>query len=250
VSRLISAEALKLRSTRTLYAITLGALALIAIAVAVAAALSNFKHGDHPGRDTLSIAGVAHTFALLLGVLAVTNEFRYGTITPALLITPKRTPLLTAKAINLLRAGLVFGLLAFGTATSIVLPVLCSRDISSQLDSADVARIVAGGTIATALFAALGVGIGAVGRNQVGAIVAALCLLYAVEPLLTFIPGLGDMVQKFGLGGLSSAASGTTGFQSKADLLGQAPAALVLASYALVALVAGATLLRRRDVTA
>jgi ABC-2 type transport system permease protein len=248
MTNLIRAEALKLRSTRTFYGITIGAIALIA-ATATAAA-GTFSSGDHPGRDTLGLAGLAQTFALLLGVLAVTSEFRHGTITPALLITPKRTPLLVAKLVNAAAVGLVFGLLAFGIAAAIVLPVLSGRGISSQLDSGDVAGIIAGGTMATALFAALGVGVGAVVRNQVGAIVAALILLYAVEPLLTFIPGIGDAVQRFGLGGLSSGASGTSAFQSDVDILGQVPATFVLAGYAAAIFFAGAALLRRRDVTA
>jgi ABC-2 type transport system permease protein len=102
-----------------------------------------------------------------------------------------------------------------------------------------VARIIVGGTIATAIFAALGVGIGTVVRNQVGAVITAIALMHVLEPLLTFIPGVGDAVQRFGLGGLSSGASGTPGFQSDVELLGQGPALLVLAAYALAAFLAG-----------
>lgn len=250
MNKLIRAEALKLRSTRTFYGLTLGTLALIAIATAATAAANHFHHGDQPGRDVLGVAGLAQTFALMLGVLAVTTEFRHGTITPSLLVTPQRTRLLVAKLVNLARAGFGLGLVAFAGAAAIVLPVLSTRDVASLLDGGDVARIIAGGTIATALFAALGLGIGTVVRNQVGAIIAALCLLYVLEPLLTFIPGIGDAVQRFGLGGLSSGASDTTGFQPDVKLLGQAPALLVLAAYALAVLIAGAALLRRRDVTA
>jgi ABC-2 type transport system permease protein len=101
-----------------------------------------------------------------------------------------------------------------------------------------VARIIVGGTIATAIFA-LGVGIGTVVRNQVGAVITAIALMYVLEPLLTFIPGVGDAVQRFGLGGLSSGASGTPGFQSDVELLGHGPALLVLAAYAPAAFLAG-----------
>jgi ABC-2 type transport system permease protein len=248
MNQLLSAEALKLRSTRSFYAMNVGALALIAATVSATAALSTFHAGDHPGRDTLSPAGFALTAALILGVLSVTSEFRYGTITPALLIAPKRVSLVAAKAINLARVGLVLGLLAFASASALVLLVLSSRGLSSQLDAGDLAGIIAGGTIATALFAVLGVGVGTIVRNQVGAIVAALGLLYAVEPPLTFIPGIGDAVQTFGLGGLASAACATTAFKKNADLLDQVPAILVLTGYALAALFTGASRLRRRDI--
>jgi ABC-2 type transport system permease protein len=220
MNRLLAAEALKLRSTRSFYTIATGALALIAAAVAATAGAPSFTASDHPGRDTLAIAGIAQTLALVLGVLSMTTEFRYGTITPSLLVTPRRTPLLVAKVANLLAAGFLFGLLAFAGAAGIALPILSARGIGSELNSADVAAVIAGGAVAAALFATLGVGIGAVVRNQVGAIVVAL-MLYALEPLLTFIPGVGDTVQRFGLGGLSSGASGTSALQSDVDILGQ-----------------------------
>ena len=249
MKQLISAEALKFRTIRSSYAILCGALLLIVAATTGTAAASNFHAGDHPGRDTLSIAALALPFALVLGALAVTSEFRHGTITPALLVSPKRTPLLLAKALHLARIGLALGLLAFGGAATIALPILSARGFHTGLDTAHLIGIVIGGTIATSLFAVLGVGVGAVVRNQVGAIAASLCVLYGLEPLLTLIPGIGHAVQEFGLGGLASALSSTDSLHRDAQLLGQAPAALVLASYALAVLLIGVSLFRRRDVT-
>jgi ABC-2 type transport system permease protein len=250
MNRLLGAEALKLRSTRTFTLLTLAALSLIAIIAAASAAASTFHAGDHPGRESIGPAGAAHTFALILGVLALTSEFRHGTITSALLITPKRTRLLAGKVITLALAGVGLGLLAFAGAAAIALPLLSHRGIATGLGGGDLVRIIAGGTATTALFAALGVGIGALVRNQVGAIIAALSLIYAVEPALTFLPGIGDAVQKFGFGGLSSGASGTIALQSDAHILGQGPAVLVLAAYAVALFAAGAAVLSRRDITA
>jgi len=119
----------------------------------------------------------------------------------------------------------------------------------SQVGGAQLAGIIVGGAVATALCAALGVGVGTVIRNQVGAIIAVLALLYVAEPLLGFVPGAGTAVQKFGLGGLASGATGTTGFPASAHLLGQAPAALTLGGYALTVLLIGAVSLSRRDIT-
>jgi hypothetical protein len=66
---------------------------------------------------------------------------------------------------------------------------------------------------------------------------------------LTLIPGIGHAVQEFGLGGLASALSSTDSLHQDPKLLVQAPAALVLASYALAVLLIGARLFQRRDVT-
>jgi ABC-2 type transport system permease protein len=249
VNGLIRAETLKLRSTRTFWILTLGALTLIAVAVTIMSAASHFTPGDAPARQALALAGPAQTLALLLGVLAVTTEFRHGTITPALLITPTRTPLLGAKLITLIASGLVLGLLTFGAAAAIALPILSARHIASQVDSGSVAAVITGGAITTALSAAVGVGIGAAVRNQVGAIVAALGVLYVLEPLLSVMPGAASTVQRFGFGGLASGASGTTGFPSSAHLLGQTQATLVLGSYALIVAIAGSILFARRDLS-
>ena len=250
MTRLIRAEVVKLGSIRTYRLLALGALALIAAGVTATSLTTSHTGGANPARATLALAGLAQTFALIAGALAVTTEFRHKTITQAVLITPRRTPLLTAKAGTLTVAGLAFGLLATGAAAAIALPVLASRHITSHVDAAQLAAIIAGGAVATALAGALGVGAGAVIRNQVGAVVTVLGLLYVAEPLLGFVPHAGAAVQTYGLGGLASGATATTGFPTSAHLLGQIPAALVLAAYALVFLVAGAVLLRRRDIAA
>ena len=122
--------------------------------------------------------------------------------------------------------------------------------VGSGVGGAQLAAIIAGAGATTAIAAALGVGAGAVIRNQVGAIVALLSLLYVAEPLLGFIPHVGAAVQVYGIGGLAAGASGPVGFPATAHLLGQGPALAILAGYALAALLAGAALLRRRDITA
>jgi hypothetical protein len=191
---------------------------------------------------------VAQTIALLTGVLAVTSEYRHKTIIPALLITPRRLPVLVAKLITLAIAGLAFGVLATGAAAAITLPVLASRHIPAGVSGVQVAAIIAGGGAATALCAALGVGLGAIIRDQVGAVIAVLAVLYVVEPVFGFIPGVGPGVREFGIGGLVAGAAGTPAYPASPHMLGQAGAGGVLSGYAAVALLAGAVLLRRRDV--
>ena len=179
----------------------------------------------------------------------MTGEFRHKTITPAVLITPRRTPLLAAKLITLAAAGLAFGLAATGIVAAITLPLLAARHIPAGLSATGTAAVIASGGIVTALAAALGVGVGAIIRNQAAAITAILALLYVAEPLLGFIPHLGTAIQQYGLGGLAAAATHTVGYPASAHLLGQPAAALILAGYATAALLASAALLRRRDIT-
>jgi len=250
MTALIRAEARKLRTTRTFWLLAIGAFTLIAGGVTATAIATTYTGPASPARATLALAGLAQTFALLAGTLAVTGEYRHKTISSAILITPRRTPLLAAKLITLAAAGLVSGVVAMGAAAAITLPVLASRHVASGINGADLAGIIVGGGVATALCAALGVGVGALIRNQAGAVVTVLFLLYVAEPLLGFIPHVGAVIQQYGLGGLAAGTSGTTQYPAVTHLLSQVPAAAVLAAYATVALVAGAVLLRQRDITA
>lgn len=248
MTRLLRAEMLRLATTRGYFLLASGALVLIAAGTAAAAG-TGFASGPSPARTTLEIAGLAQTVALLAGALTVTGEFRHKTITPAALLTPARTRLLIAKLVTTAAAGLAFGLVATGLAVAITVQVLAARHIPAGLSDTRAAAVIAGGGVATALAAALGVGAGAIIRNQAGAVVTVLALLYVAEPLLGLVPQAGAAVQTYGLAGLAAAATGTAGFPAAAHQLGQAAAAGVLAGYAAAALLAGAAVLRRRDIT-
>ena len=82
------------------------------------------------------------------------------------------------------------------------------------------ASIVIGLTLATGLWAALGVGLGALVRNQVGAIVGALIFTFVGEPLLGILPaGFGDEMQKYGRPARPT-RSGNLQSQNTGDVLG------------------------------
>ena len=119
MSRLVSAEFFKLRTTRTFYGVVGGAFGLVLLIVVLAAATATWNPGDKPLHDLLGIAGFAQVFALVLGILAVTSEFRFGTITPSLLIVPDRVKLTLAKLGASLATGLALGLVATGLAAAI-----------------------------------------------------------------------------------------------------------------------------------
>jgi ABC-2 type transport system permease protein len=247
--RALSSELLKLRTTRTFYALMLSALLLTAGLSVLAAAVGSWgpRATVAPGEDLVGFAFFGLAFAFVLGLLAVTTEFRHGTITPTLQAVPGRSRLVAAKLVTHLLAGLVLGLLAVALNLVLVEAVLSLRDISSGTSSGDVVRWELGLAIAGALFAALGVGIGAIVRNQVAALVGGFAWLFVVEPLLGAIPHVGHTVTRFGLGGLSDALDGFNGHGD--DLLGRLPAGLVLAAYVALFAAVGAALLRRRDVT-
>ena len=110
--------------------------------------------------------------------------------------------------------------------------------------------MIVGGTVATALYAALGVGVGALVRNQVGAIVGTLVYLFVLENLLQIIKALRDPLAKYGFGGVGPGLTGTGDAAADHPPLGQVSAGLVLAGYCAIFLIAGIAMMKRRDITA
>jgi ABC-2 type transport system permease protein len=119
------------------------------------------------------------------------------------------------------------------------------RGITIEPGGGDYAQLLAGGALAGALFAAIGVGVGAVVRNQVAA-VAGLCVwLLFLEPLL-----LGDVpgAAKYAPEASAGAIAGAIQSQIADALIAPALGVLLLAVYAAVAGVAGALAITRRDI--
>ena len=104
-----------------------------------------------------------------------------------------------------------------------------------------------GGIACIALLAAIGVGVGAVVRNQVGAVIGGLAWLFMIEPLLTAIPTVGPWIEDYGIGGAIGALAQDA--LSGGGDVSQLAGGLLLLGYAALFAVAGAVLLRRRDVT-
>ncbi|HEX2160712.1 MAG TPA: hypothetical protein VHF88_02730 [Thermoleophilaceae bacterium] len=248
MSSAIRSELLKLRTTRTFLGIVIATLGLVALIAGAQAAADPFDAGATPGVDLLDVAGLAQPFALVLGILAVSTEFRHGTITPTLLTTPDRVRLMLAKLWAHGAAGVVLGVVAYGIAALLMAAILSARDISSGISAGDGLEMVLGGVACIALLAAIGVGVGAVVRNQVGAVIGGLAWMFMIEPLLAAIPNVGEWVEDYGIGGAITALSGSS-FGGGADI-SQLAGGLLLVGYALLFAVAGVALLRRRDVSA
>src|SRR5262249_26455050 len=110
------AELLKISSTRTTLGLLAGMLALVLLVVVLTGSLDSTRALGEPGnqRDRLGIGRVASLFAAIAGVLVIASEYRYGTIRPTFVFTPRRERVIAAKLVAGLLAGLAFGLLAEG----------------------------------------------------------------------------------------------------------------------------------------
>lgn len=123
----------------------------------------------------LRVLGLGTTFGMmfasLLGAISVTGEIRHGLIRPTFLGSPNRARVIAAKVAAGAIAGAAFGLLAEVLAVGVGSAALAGRGIHVAPTGADFAQLIAGGAVAAALWAVIGVGVGAIVRNQVGAVV-------------------------------------------------------------------------------
>jgi ABC-2 type transport system permease protein len=184
-------------------------------------------------------------FAALMGAMSITGEFRTGTIRPTFLVAPRRTRVIAAKVVASMLAGLGVGLAAAALTAGVATAGLAARGIHIELGGGDFAQLLAGGALAAALFAAIGVGVGAVVRNQVAAVVGLCVWLLFLEPLL-----LGDVpsVAKYAPEASAGAIAGAIQSQIADALVAPALGVALLVAYAGLAALAGSLLIARRDV--
>jgi ABC-2 type transport system permease protein len=248
VSVLLRAELFKQRSTRTALGLFGTMTGLILFAVLL--------HGLGVGTERAATASdqltivlgpgerIGALFAALLGAMTMTAEFRHGTIRPTLLVTPWRDRVVAAKVAVSILIGAVFGLTA-GTATAAAgTAAFWARGIDVQLDAGDYVLLIAGTAAAAALWSAIGVGVGAVVRNQVPALIGLCAWLLFVEGLL-----VGDVADISSIGRYAPGASAAaiTG-QDPGVLLAPAVGLVLLSLYAAAAALIGAFATSRRDV--
>lgn len=248
MSAALRAELFKQRSTRTglgLFGSMLGLVLLVVLLHGFGLAAGNF---DSTSKQLTVLFGWGEVFgtlfAALLGAMSITGEIRHGTIRPTFLVTPLRRRVVAAKVWASMLIGAGFGLVAGALAAGVGTVALRARGIDVQLGAGDYALLVAGGAAAAALWAAIGVGLGAVVRNQVPALVGICVWLLFVENLL-----VGDIAGVGNVGRLLPGAAGKAISGQEPDtLLAPGVGLVLLALYAAAAAVAGSLATSRRDV--
>jgi ABC-2 type transport system permease protein len=244
VTRLLEAELLKLRTTRTFWAFVGATLGLLLLILVLTLALTDFRTEDDV-RSLLSTAGASGLMILVLGVVYSAGEYRHGTIASTLLVTPDRLRVASGQALAAALMGLAIGLVAALVTALLGLPWLAVKDAPTP-GAGDLLELFGGGVLYAGLAGAFGAALGALLRNQVAAVVLVLVLLFVVDPTVAAL--LPDY-EPYSLNGLGVAMSGDGG----EGLGGEEPlsfwlAALVWSAYTTVLVAAAAHLTSRRDV--
>jgi len=246
VTAQLRSEFRKLWTTRTNLGLLLGLLVLILFGV-TAGSFSSEADLSLVGnqQELIGNGAFAAVFAAMIGVMAMTSEFRHGTIRATFVFTPARTRVVVAKVFASFLVGIGFGALGAGLALGTGVAMIRARGYDVLIDSGDVRRLVLGTILMSGLWAALGVGVGALVRNQVLAIVGLFASVFVVESLISqYLPGVG----RYAPGAAGTAMTGHTVSDSSVNLLSAPAGAALLACYAAVCAIAGAFAVSRGDV--
>lgn len=240
---LIKSETIKLFSTRTPLWLLAGMIFFAGPGVFLAGQSTpdSLSQPLHEQVWFFITAGFTRLLVLILGVRAITDEFRHGTIVPTVLAAPHRHRTIAAKAVVAAATGVVFMVIAelvmLGTAYALVALKGADFTVTSTTLFALAGMAAAGG-----IWAAVGTGLGTMLRRQTIAVVGALMWL---------LPGGGfeDIIRDQ----IGKAGEWLPGNQGMALALApdEAPTLIViavLAGYTALFLLGGMALMRRRDV--
>jgi ABC-2 type transport system permease protein len=254
MDRLVAAEFRKLFTTRLWLWLLLGAMGLTAL---YASLLIGFSEDPDTmtaplttaaGQQTLFAvaSGGSNTLVAVLAAIGITGEFRHRTATATFLASPRRSHVVLAKLVTYGLVGVGYAIACLVVVTLIAVPWLAVKDIGLDLTGNGLPATYAGVVADTAIFGLLGVGLGALLRNQVATVVGLLVYRFVAEPILTGLPALSDWT--IYLPGSASAALTNVSLTTQ-EYLEAWQGGLVLAGYGLVFALLGARFSVRRDIT-
>ncbi|TPW70649.1 ABC transporter permease [Schumannella sp. 10F1B-5-1] len=265
--RSFRSELIKLRTVRSTWLLALVMLLYVGVSAggfaAIAGAASDQQNSPFAagGIDVAPLVyslatSVGYVFLVLVGALAVTTEFRFQTLTPTLLATPRRASVLVGKLAAGVVVGIVFALVGLVATVGIGGGLLAVFGIDTELGDGDTWALLGRIVLAMVLWSLIGVGLGTLLPNQVVVIVVVLAFTQFIEPILRVASAFADWTAEIGRflpGAAGDALVGSSLFTSisggAADPLEQWQGGLVLLGIAAVLTIAGSLTTWRRDVT-
>ena len=249
---LVRAEARKTLSTSAWWALLIPA-GLLGMLVTLIMAAGGGLGFSPSFAQMIALDFFSAKFAVVFGAVCATAEYRHRTITTSYLTAAGRAQLVLAKAVVAAVVGAGYGVAS--AACGLLGMVLGGGDMSGGTGA--VLRLSAMAVLLFALWAVLGVGVGMLISNQLAAIVLVLVYLMLAEKMVVNLVALGDFghIDDFVPGG---AATATLNQLADDGLLGGTLTTStspwwvtlpVFAGYAALALLGGAAVAQRRDVT-
>jgi ABC-2 type transport system permease protein len=206
IGGLLRSEALKAATMPATYGLLAAILAMTAINTALPlsdlhanlAVVQTVHHALSAGRD-FTVLFVA------LGAVGAATEFRHGTAIPTFLATPRRPRLMRAKIAVYLALGLLTALATAVVQLAIVLPWAATNGHALGPWDPAVLDPVLASCAAGACYAALGVAIGLLVRNQLAALMIAIGWFTVAENALAILlPGVSRFLPGGALSGVDT----------------------------------------------
>jgi ABC-2 type transport system permease protein len=246
----LRSEFTKIRSVRSTY-ITLAGFFLAALASAIVAAAGSRSSAGRAGFDptSTSLQGtlfVGELSMVVIGALVITSEYGTRMMGTSLAAMPRRGVLYAAKVIVLACVTLVVALVTSFASFFAGQAVLASTDAGASITSLGALRAVLLTALVVTCIALLAFGVGAVVRYTAGAISGLFGMIFVIPVLGTALPNRAHVVGWLPGNDALSPITATTR-QGAAYLFGPYGELSVFAGYAVIAVVAGALLFRRRD---
>ncbi|HEX5917693.1 MAG TPA: hypothetical protein VFY76_07570 [Nocardioides sp.] len=243
--RLVRSEIRKLTTTK----LPLGFLAVLVLVAGIDAAVVMFgtdmdgsKAFIATAADQQSLMAFAFNAMLgtgLFGAIAVAREYGHHTVVPTFLTSPRRVRAGLAQLTAVLLGGALLGLVGQTLIIAGVALALLGTDYAFLVAAGGVAQILAASTLAGAVGATLGAGLGALIRNLGGAVTAVVLALFMIPPLVVQLVSDAASWVPPALGGTISGVTSDVG-------VGTAVAVLLL--YGVLPAGAGLIAVQRRDV--
>ncbi len=243
--RLVRAELRKIFTTRLPW----GFLAFVALMAVLNAALILFVTEPDGSKAFIATAEDQRTLlafgfnaligAGLFGAIAASREYGHKTIVPTMLVAPRRHLAMLAQLAAVMAVGAMLALAGAAllvAAAAIAVPLV---DLSFLLSAGTIVQLLAASTLAGAVGAVLGAGLGALVRNAGGAVAVVVFVLFIAPPLIVQLTtSAADWVPQTLIEILSGGSGGP----------GVATAVAALAAWALVPAAIGIAAVQRRDV--
>ncbi len=248
---LVSAELLKLRSTRSAWIPLAVALAIAVIAVVASTTAAGPDGNPHlspaalPGLLRASGGQIVDGAVLLCWIVLSAGEFRHRTAVTTFLAEPNRPRVVSAKLIAAALTGAAVGLLAEALSAATSAAALSAHHVPLDWSQPEVLGAVVAVPLLAALFGVLGVGLGLLLRNTAAALGLALMWAFVIEgiiPALTHQPGTTRWLPE------AAANAVLHGASPAATTLSAGVALAVLTGYAAVLAGAGAALTARKEI--
>jgi ABC-2 type transport system permease protein len=235
MTALVRAELLKLRTVSLPLWLLLTTLALVLLGVVATVLTAGLEGAPLEGGDpellarAVASASGGTVVVLILGILALTQEFRFA-----------------AKLVAVSLTGLVFALVSAAIALAVSAALIAARGETLRFDSS-VVEVLLGVGLVMLLYGPIGVAVGALVRNQIAAVVGALAWTFIAEQLLVaLLPEVGRWTPGGASGAVLQLGDLAT---TRGDLLPVWAGALLLMAYAVVLSAVAARLTLRRDLT-